>query len=74
MFSMVSVRAKILSKRNSMVSSDVARKLSQKLDIGDWWLVYMLSQNLDPIIYKDVLTQLLERVEMRDNDLGDEKS
>lgn len=64
---------KILSARNRMIPSELARKVSQKLDIGDWWLVYMLSRNLDPIIFKDVLAQLLERLEMRNNHQRDEK-
>lgn len=54
-----SVRAQILNARNRMVPRDVAFKISNHLDIGDWWLVYMLGRNLDPIIYKDVLVQLV---------------
>lgn len=68
------VRARILSARNRMIPSEIARKISQKLDIGDWWVIYMLSRNLDPIIFKDVLSQLLERLEMRNSHSRDEKS
>jgi len=56
------VRAQILNARNRMVPRDVAFAISKHLDIGDWWLVYMLGRNLDPIIYKDVLTQLVEDI------------
>lgn len=72
--SMKSVRAKILSARNRLVPSELARKISHKLDIGDWWVIYMLSRNLDPIVFKDVLAQLLERLEMRNNHQSDEKA
>lgn len=72
--SMTNVRGAILNARNKMVPRDVAYKISQKLDIGDWWLIYMLGRNLDPIIYKDVLTQLLERLELRTNERDDEKA
>lgn len=72
--SMTSVRTKILAARNRLIPYEMARKLSQKLDIGDWWLIYMLSRNLDPIVYKDVMAQLLERLEMRNNHQNDEKS
>lgn len=71
---MTGVRTKILAARNRLLPYEMARKISQKLDIGDWWLVYMLSRNLDPIVYKDVMAQLLERLEMRNNHQNDEKS
>lgn len=71
---MTSVRAVILNARNKMVPRDVAQKISRKLDIGDWWLIYMLGRNLDPIVYRDVLTQLLERLELRSNEREDEKA
>lgn len=70
---MTSVRVSILSTRNRLVPRDIARKISHKLDVGDWWVIYMLGQNLDPIIYKDVLAQLLDRLEMRNNHQIDEK-
>lgn len=71
---MTTVRTKILAARNRLIPYEMARKISQKLDIGDWWLIYMLSRNLDPIVYKDVMAQLLERLEMRNNHQSDEKS
>lgn len=57
-----------------MIPGDIARRVSQKLDLGDWWLIYMLSRNLDPIVFKDVLAQLLERLELRSSSSRDEKS
>lgn len=71
---MKGLRAKILSARNRMIPGDIARRVSQKLDLGDWWLIYMLSRNLDPIVFKDVLAQLLERLELRSSNSRDEKS
>lgn len=47
-----------------MVPRELARKISKKLDLGDWWLVYMLGRNMDPIIFKDVLTELAEHIEL----------
>ncbi|KAJ6627580.1 Innexin inx1, partial [Pseudolycoriella hygida] len=60
------VRAQILNARNRMVPRDVAFAISKYLDIGDWWLVYMLGRNLDPIIYRDVLSQLAEDIPEED--------
>lgn len=58
--------------RNHIIPRKIARSASKKLDIGDWWLIYMLSQNLDPIIFKDVLEEFLERLELRNNDKPNE--
>lgn len=70
---MTGVRIAILSARNRLLPREIARKISRKLDIGDWWIIYMLGQNLDPIIYKDVLTKLLDRLELRNDHQNDEK-
>lgn len=61
---MPSLRAKILNARNKLVPSDVAHTVSDSLDIGDWWLIYMLGRNLEPVIYRDVLTELAKDVEV----------
>lgn len=68
---MTGVRSAILNARNRMVPRDVAYKISKQLDIGDWWLIYMLGRNLDPIVFKDVLKQLSERLELRSD--GEDK-
>lgn len=33
-----------------------------QVDIGDWWIIYMLGRNLDPIIYRDVLAELSKSI------------
>ena len=33
-----------------------------QVDIGDWWIIYMLGRNLDPIIYRDVLADLAKSI------------
>lgn len=47
---------------------DICRTLSRKLDIGDWWLIYMLGRNLDPVIYKDVMGEFAKQVEPSKHD------
>lgn len=56
-------RPRLLNARNRMIPIEICKALSRKLDIGDWWLIYMLGQNLDPIIYKDVLSEFAKQVE-----------
>uniref|UniRef100_A0A1L8E348 Innexin n=1 Tax=Nyssomyia neivai TaxID=330878 RepID=A0A1L8E348_9DIPT len=60
---MPALRARILNARNRMVPREVAKSISNKVDIGDWWIIYMLGRNLDPIIFKDVLTELTKNIE-----------
>ena len=53
-----SIRAKVLNARNRLIPREIAYAVSKKTDIGDWWIIYMLGRNLDPIIYKDVLAKI----------------
>lgn len=57
-----SIRARVLNARNRMVPREIAISVSNKVDIGDWWIIYMLGRNLDPIIYKDVLAELAKSI------------
>lgn len=59
-----SIRARVLNARNRMVPREIAISVSNKVDIGDWWLLYMLGRNLDPIIYKDVLVELAKSISL----------
>lgn len=52
----------MLNARNRMVPREIAVSVSNKIDIGDWWIIYMLGRNLDPIIYKDVLVELAKSI------------
>lgn len=52
------VRRYIMNARNRLVPSKIAHQVSDSLDIGDWWLMYMLGRNLEPTIYRDVMVQL----------------
>lgn len=62
---MPTLRARILNARNRMVPREVAQSVSRKTDVGDWWIIYMLGRNLDPIIFKDVMGELAKRIEPR---------
>ena len=57
------VRPYLLNARNRMVPREVAAALSRKTDIGDWWILYMLGQNMDPIIYREVVAELAKKIE-----------
>uniref|UniRef100_A0A1B0AP66 Innexin n=2 Tax=Nemorhina TaxID=44051 RepID=A0A1B0AP66_9MUSC len=56
-------RPRLLHARNRMISLETCRILSERLDIGDWWLIYMLGCNLDPMIYKEVMNEFSKDLE-----------
>lgn len=58
------LRARILNARNRMVPRSVANDISHNLDLGDWWIIYMLGRNLDPIIFRDVLGELVKEIDV----------
>jgi hypothetical protein len=67
MLLMPSIRPRILNARNRMVPREVAEVVSRKTDIGDWWIIYMLGRNLDPMIFKDVMVELAKKIEVKRN-------
>jgi hypothetical protein len=46
-----------------MVPREVAAAISRKTDVGDWWILYMLGRNMDPIIYREVVAELAKKIE-----------
>ncbi|XP_052867900.1 innexin inx1 [Anopheles cruzii] len=68
-----SVRARLLNARNRMVPRDVAKTISDNMDLGDWWIVYMLATNLDPLIYRDIVTELSKRIKLNEPSESEEK-
>lgn len=67
------IRPHLLNARNRMISRHLAVKVSNRLDIGDWWLIYMLGRNLDPIIFRDVMTELADELDKHDDENDDEQ-
>ncbi|XP_066999441.1 innexin inx1 [Anabrus simplex] len=58
-----SVRPRLLHARNRMVPREAAEAIARKTDIGDWWILYMLGRNMDPLIYREVIGELAKKIE-----------
>lgn len=41
--------------------------ISSKLDVGDWWILYMLGRNLEPLVYREVVAELSKKVETNES-------
>ena len=44
--------------RTRMVTDQVINTIVRKSKMGDWFLFYMLGQNVDSIIFKEVMHEL----------------
>lgn len=41
--------------------------ISSKLEVGDWWILYMLGRNLEPLVYREVVAELSKKVETNES-------
>ena len=37
------------------------------MDVGDWWVLYMLGRNLEPLVYREVVSELAKKVETNES-------
>ncbi|XP_011300258.1 innexin inx1 isoform X1 [Fopius arisanus] len=44
------------------LSIDTCRNITKKIDLGDWWILYVLSSNMDSLVYRDFLEELTKKV------------
>uniref|UniRef100_A0A2S2QLY3 Innexin n=3 Tax=Sipha flava TaxID=143950 RepID=A0A2S2QLY3_9HEMI len=44
-----------------LITDDVAKAVTNKVSVGDWWVLYMLGKNLDPIIYREVVREIAKK-------------
>lgn len=58
-----SVRPRLLHARNGAIPKEAAYAISRKTDVGDWWIIYMLGRNMDPLIYREVIAELAKKIE-----------
>lgn len=57
------LRPKLLHARHRSIPREVCEAVSRKVDIGDWWILYQLGNNMDPLIYREVLAELAKKIE-----------
>ena len=58
-----SSRFYLLANFNRLVPGDAFEIVLDRISYGDWFLLYLLSKNLDPFHYRDVIVQLAQRLE-----------
>lgn len=55
------VRLYLLRARSRLSEHEEIRNIAEKCHIGDWFVLYQLGKNIDPLIYKEVITDLSDR-------------
>lgn len=58
-----SLRPRLLKITRKIASRQDANIIAYNLDVADWWVLYMLGKNLDPIIYNEIVVDLAKRLE-----------
>ncbi|KAG7303830.1 Innexin inx1 [Plutella xylostella] len=57
-----SIRARLLHARARSLAMETAVVVSTRTDVGDWWILYMLARNMDPLIYRELISELAKRM------------
>ena len=63
LLSVPSLRPRVFSLCHKTVAPEIADAISRKTDVGDWWVLYMLGDNIDPIIFREVVSELAKKIE-----------
>ncbi|KAG5896209.1 hypothetical protein JTB14_006655 [Gonioctena quinquepunctata] len=61
------IRPRILHAKNRSIPMEVCRSLCNKIDVGDWWILLMLGTNMDPLIYRELISELVKKIEPPSN-------
>lgn len=64
-----SLRPLAMHKHNKAVPIETVEAITNKTSIGDWWILYVLSRNIDPLIYRDIMTKLSKEIETANSNM-----
>ncbi|XP_068234407.1 uncharacterized protein [Palaemon carinicauda] len=53
----------LLRTRSRLASPENVEAISRKCQIGDWFVLYQLAKNMDPLIYKEFITDLANKLQ-----------
>jgi innexin len=57
------VRLYLLRARSRLSAHEDVEHIAGKCQIGDWFILYQLGKNIDPLIYKEVITDLAAKLD-----------
>ena len=62
------LRTYLMKIRYRRVRTECIEIIMEKSMVGDWFLMYLLGQNIDQVIFKDVMQELAKRLGYRSKD------
>ncbi|KAA0199460.1 hypothetical protein HAZT_HAZT007885 [Hyalella azteca] len=65
------MRAYLLCLRFRLINKEVINTIVRKSKMGDWFLFFMLGQNVDTLIFKEVMHELAKRLGHASKDFGE---
>ncbi|OXA57274.1 innexin inx2 [Folsomia candida] len=60
------VRMYLLRAKSRLSEPRQIDVIAQKCQIGDWFVLYQLGKNMDPLIYRELIQDLAQRLQGRD--------
>lgn len=57
----------LLKSRSRLSEEHEISKIASECKIGDWFLLYQLGKNMDPIAYKDFMHELYKKIDADEN-------
>lgn len=58
----ISLRARLLHMEAKRLPIEICESISTKVNLGDWWILYNLAHNMDPVIYKEFLSEFTKKI------------
>lgn len=65
---MAKLREMMLQSRSRLTERYKVESICRRVGLGDWFLLYQLGKNIDPLIFKEFLNDLFKQVEERNID------
>merc|ERR1719186_661999 len=56
------LRPRVMHQHNKAVPLETFQSFTQRTSIGDWWIMYVLSRNIDPLIYNNIMSKLAKEI------------
>lgn len=60
------IRMLLLRARSRLSKQGDIENIANRCQIGDWFILYQLAKNIDPLIYKEIIEDLVSKIEGKD--------
>lgn len=62
LIAMPGLRPRVMYQHNKSVPLETFQSFTSRTNIGDWWIMYVLSRNIDPLIYGNIMSKLAKEL------------